>query len=66
MLIVEIDGAQHGEASNLRRDAARDAKLSGAGFKVLRFWNSDVNENLGAVVETIYRQAAARLPTRSA
>jgi very-short-patch-repair endonuclease len=62
MLIIEIDGAQHGEAGSLKRDAARDAKLIAAGFKVLRFWNNEVNENLEAVVETIYRQAIARLP----
>jgi very-short-patch-repair endonuclease len=66
MLIVEVDGAQHGEAANIRQDFIRDAKLSAAGFKVLRFWNNEVNENLGAVVETIYEQATARLPTRPA
>lgn len=59
-LIIEIDGAQHGELDHLTRDAARDAKLTAAGFRVLRFWNNEVNENLNAVVETIYREAEAR------
>ncbi len=61
-LIVEIDGAQHGEVGHLIRDAERDTKLSAAGFKVLRFWNNEVNENLDGVVETIYHEARARIP----
>jgi very-short-patch-repair endonuclease len=59
-LVIEIDGAQHGLDPNLDRDVLRDAKLMAAGFKVLRFWNSDVNENLESVIETIYREAEGR------
>jgi len=59
-LIVEIDGAQHGAEPNADRDAKRDAKLAAAGFKVLRFWNSDVNDNIESVVETIYFEAESR------
>lgn len=56
-LVIEIDGAQHGEHRHAQRDTERDAKLKAAGFTVLRFWNSEVNENLDGVVETIYRVA---------
>jgi very-short-patch-repair endonuclease len=63
-LVVEIDGAQHGEPGHLDRDAERDVRLAAAGFEVLRFWNNEVNENLDGVVETIYREAVARDPTR--
>lgn len=63
-LAIEIDGAQHGEPCNSEKDADRDAILVAAGFRVLRFWNNEVNENLDAVVETIYREAVARDPTR--
>ena len=59
-LVIEIDGAQHGEHGHLQRDVERDAKLRAAGFTVLRFWNNEVNENLASVVETIYREADAR------
>jgi very-short-patch-repair endonuclease len=59
-LVIEIDGAQHGEPCNSQKDAERDTILAEAGFKVLRFWNNEVNENLDAVVETIYRVAEAR------
>jgi very-short-patch-repair endonuclease len=59
-LVIEIDGAQHGEPGQLQRDAERDARLAAAGFKVLRFWNNEVNENLDGVVEKIYRHTAER------
>jgi len=59
-LIIEIDGAQHGEPGNSGKDVERDARLAVAGFKVLRFWNNEVKENLDGVVETIYREAVAR------
>jgi very-short-patch-repair endonuclease len=58
-LVIEIDGAQHGEPGHSMRDAERDARLKAAGFRVLRFWNNEVNENLDGVVETIYREAEA-------
>jgi len=48
-LIVEADGGQH-EAS---RDARRDAYLIGQGFRVLRFWNTDIFDNEEGVAERI-------------
>jgi len=63
-LVIEIDSAQHGEPAKLRQDAERDARLAWAGFKVLRFWNNEINQNLDCVVETIYREAVARDPSR--
>ena len=48
-LIVEIDGGQHGGA----RDTTRDAALRALGYRVLRFWNCDVLEDLDAVLETV-------------
>jgi very-short-patch-repair endonuclease len=51
-LIVEIDGGQHGE----ERDAERDAELGALGFRVLRFWNSDVLSDMAAVAEAILGQ----------
>lgn len=59
-LIIEIDGAQHGQPVHSARDGQRDAKLTAAGFRVLRFWNNELNENLDAVVETICREAETR------
>ncbi|WP_280949671.1 DUF559 domain-containing protein [Methylopila sp. 73B] len=52
-LIVEIDGGQH--AFEAERDDQRDAALSALGFRTLRFWNVDVDENIDGVLETIVR-----------
>ncbi|MDP2297487.1 MAG: DUF559 domain-containing protein [Pseudolabrys sp.] len=52
-LIIELDGGQHFEAENQRRDARRDAFLSDKGYRVLRFNNHDVMVNKEGVLETI-------------
>ncbi|MGB0087328.1 MAG: DUF559 domain-containing protein [Rhodomicrobiaceae bacterium] len=46
-LIVEADGGQHAEAW---KDAERDAWLAAQGFRILRFWNSDVLNNPDGVL----------------
>jgi very-short-patch-repair endonuclease len=50
-LIVELDGGQHAELTP--HDVARQKFLLKAGFRVLRFWNNDVMENLAGVLETV-------------
>lgn len=52
-LIVEADGAQHGYEAGLRHDARRDALFAASGFRVLRFWNNEIDVDLDSVVETI-------------
>ncbi|MBL8520769.1 MAG: endonuclease domain-containing protein [Betaproteobacteria bacterium] len=51
MLVIEIDGGQH--AHQAAYDERRDAFLASAGFKVLRFWNSDVLQNLEGVLQAV-------------
>jgi adenine-specific DNA-methyltransferase len=48
-LIIEVDGGQH----TPERDARRTAYLESQGFRVIRFWNNDVLENLDGVWTTI-------------
>jgi len=50
-LVVEIDGGQHAEQTD--RDAARSEWLSARGYRVVRFWNDEVLENLEGVLEAI-------------
>jgi very-short-patch-repair endonuclease len=50
-LIVEIDGGQHADLGIY--DAKRDAWLRDQGFIVLRFWNSDVLQNMDGVLQVI-------------
>jgi very-short-patch-repair endonuclease len=54
-LIVELDGSQHGEESNIRYDIRRTSFLESRGYRVIRFWNSEVIESRSAVVEAILR-----------
>jgi very-short-patch-repair endonuclease len=49
-LIVELDGGQH--ADNVR-DLIRDGHLAANGYRVVRFWNNEVMENLEGVLETL-------------
>ena len=53
-LVIELDGGQHADA--VAADTARTAELAKHGYRVIRFWNNDVLENLEGVMETI-RQA---------
>jgi very-short-patch-repair endonuclease len=62
-LVVELDGEQHGYEAGLRRDAVRTSYLERAGYRVLRFWNSEVRENFDGVVETIVHRIAETPPT---
>ncbi len=50
-LVIELDGGQHGEA--IAYDEARTAFLEMKGYRVLRFWNNDVLENIEGVVSKI-------------
>jgi hypothetical protein len=52
-LVIEVDGSQHGDDVHVAHDAMRDAILRRAGFRTLRFWNSEVDEDFDGVVQTI-------------
>ena len=59
-LIIELDGDQHGDT--VQRDERRTASLERAGFRVLRFWNSELNESLEDVLTEIERALEAPSP----
>ena len=52
-LAVELDGGQHSENE---RDAARTRVIELHGYRVIRFWNHEVTENLDGVLQTIARE----------
>ncbi|MFC3859906.1 endonuclease domain-containing protein [Deinococcus antarcticus] len=54
-LIIELDGSQHAEESACEYDAVRTEILEAGGFRVVRFWNNEVNTNLEGVLHTIQR-----------
>jgi very-short-patch-repair endonuclease len=57
-IVVELDGSQHAERAE--HDQVRDAFIRKQGFNVLRFWNPDLRQNRGGVLETILYALAAR------
>ena len=60
-LIVEVDGGQHAERQ--RQDAQRTAWLASQGFRMLRFWNTDVLGDMEAVKAVIARACAGKPPS---
>ncbi len=52
-VVVEIDGGQHNFSAHQMQDENRDDTLGRSGFRVLRFWNSEVDRNLSGVLQTI-------------
>jgi len=55
-LIVELDGGQHHDQADY--DARRSGDLEIAGWRVVRFWNTDVMENLDGVADAILAELA--------
>ncbi len=58
MLIVEIDGETHHTDQQVAHDRRRDAYLRDAGFRVIRFANSHVYDELEGVLRTIAEACA--------
>jgi very-short-patch-repair endonuclease len=54
-LIVEVDGAVHDEPHQEARDENRDVFLQSLGYKVLRFANERVLEDIDSVLREIAR-----------
>ena len=54
-LIIEVDGGQHAATEAQKRDAARTTWLEARSYRVIRFWNNDVIQNIEAVLDAILR-----------
>ena len=54
-LVVEVDGATHSTAEELASDSRRTAVLDTEGYRVIRFTNQQVYENVEAALEEILR-----------
>jgi crossover junction endodeoxyribonuclease RuvC len=50
-LVIELDGGQH--ALQEEADDLRSAELAQRGYRVVRFWNTDVLDSLDGVLELI-------------
>ncbi len=52
-LVVEVDGATHGEAHEVRHDEERTVYLATKGLRVHRVWNRDIYASMSDVLEGI-------------
>lgn len=59
-LVIEVDGSQHLERQP--RDAERTAYLNSRGYRVLRFWNSDVLNKVEDVMGVILKELESAAP----
>jgi very-short-patch-repair endonuclease len=68
-LAVELDGGQHAQSGCAEHDRTRAHWFEQRGVTVLRFWNSDVVQDLAGVLEVIAAkvaelQSSGMTPTR--
>ena len=57
-LIIEVDGSQH--LDRQASDDERSAFLKSKGFRIIRFWNHDIMNNLESVLISIQYALYAR------
>ena len=53
-LIVELDGGQHGEPEQGRKDAIRTNFLIARGYRIIRFRNEQLKQEQDELLEAIY------------
>ncbi|MBN2000015.1 endonuclease domain-containing protein [candidate division KSB1 bacterium] len=53
-IIIEVDGGQH--FNQTESDRHRDQWLTNQGFRILRFWNTEVLLNFQGVLQKIYME----------
>ena len=57
-LVIEVDGGRHDGL----RDQTRDAWFVAQGFRVLRFWNNDIDGNIEGVMQMVLDDLAVAPP----
>lgn len=53
-LIIELDGSGHLKKEQIKHDLKRQQFLESEGYKIVRFFNTDIFNNLDNVLESIY------------
>jgi very-short-patch-repair endonuclease len=69
-LTIELDDGHHSQDDVAIKDEHRTRWLESEGYRVVRFWNAELTENMNGVLDTIYaalygspQSEAAALPT---
>ena len=61
-IVIELDGGQHGSDEAEALDLIRTSAIERSGFRVIRFWNHEVIEQLDDVVAKIWNEIYAPTP----
>lgn len=48
-IVIELDGGQHNQPLSIKKDSLRTKFIESKGYKVVRFWNCDINDNFEGV-----------------
>jgi very-short-patch-repair endonuclease len=59
-VIIEIDGRVHQDTETRKNDRERTMWLKSEGYKVIRFWNSSIINDLDSVVNKIIKEVRQR------
>ena len=59
-LVVELDGASHSTDQEIAHDRRRTAFIERDGWLVLRFWNTDLYDDIDETLNRIAEVASAR------
>lgn len=59
-LIIEVDGAHHSFDDQQRHDERRTKWFESQGYRVIRFWNHEIKNELDSVLDTIYAAVEER------
>ena len=52
--LIELDGGHHSQDDVAAKDETRTRWLESEGYRVVRFWNAELSENMNGVLDTIY------------
>ncbi|MBK8631082.1 MAG: DUF559 domain-containing protein [Sphingomonadales bacterium] len=58
-LVIELDGGQHARPEAEKHDEIRSRFLESQGYRVIRFWNNDVDNNLEGVLSVVAQELSA-------
>ncbi len=59
-LIIEVDGGQH--ADSVAHDKTRTEFFERRGYRVIRFWNNDVLQNIEGVIDEVLKCTTSPSP----
>jgi len=52
-LVIELDGGQHNQIEHIIYDNERTKYIESKGFKIVRFWNNEIDTNLEGVYQKL-------------